>query len=181
MGKNRKQPFVHKVCNRGAEAERSVSHSILSSNVTLCNSLYYTLEKEMATHSSVLVWRIPGMGEPGGLSSLGLHRVGQDWNDLAAAAVLHSPWNSPGQNTGVGSRSLLQGIFPTQGSNPGLPHCRQIFLPAEPPITGKPHSNVIGNIKCRAERGKRDNGWPQEADCEEPCTSSQEVWTWCSA
>ena len=39
-----------------------------------------------------------------------------------------SPWNSPGQNTGVGiSLSLLQGIFPTQGSNPGLPHCRQIL------------------------------------------------------
>ena len=35
---------------------------------------------------------------------------------------LYSPWNSPGQNTGVGSLSLLQGIFPTQGSNPGLPH-----------------------------------------------------------
>ena len=41
--------------------------------------------------------------------------------------VLYSPWNSPGQNTGVGSLSLLQGIFPTQGSNPGLPHCRQIL------------------------------------------------------
>ena len=36
-------------------------------------------------------------------------------------------WNSPGQNTGVGSLSLLQGIFPTQGLNPGLPHCRQIL------------------------------------------------------
>ena len=40
---------------------------------------------------------------------------------------LYSPWNSLGQNTGVGSLSLLQGIFPTQGSNPGLLHCRQIF------------------------------------------------------
>ena len=40
---------------------------------------------------------------------------------------LYSPWNSRGQNTGVGSRSLLQGIFPTQGSNPGLPHCRRIL------------------------------------------------------
>ena len=40
---------------------------------------------------------------------------------------LYSPWNSPGQNTGMGSFSLLQGIFPTQGSNPGLPHCRQIL------------------------------------------------------
>ena len=36
---------------------------------------------------------------------------------------LYSPWNSPGQNTGVGSRSRLQGIFPMQGLNPGLPHC----------------------------------------------------------
>ena len=41
---------------------------------------------------------------------------------------LWSPWNSPSQNTGVGSLSLLQGIFPTQGSNPGLLHCRQIFF-----------------------------------------------------
>ena len=40
---------------------------------------------------------------------------------------LYSPWNSPGQNTGVGSLSLLQGIFPTQGSNQGLLHCRQIL------------------------------------------------------
>ena len=40
---------------------------------------------------------------------------------------LYSPWNSPGQNTGVGSLSLLQGIFPTQGSNPGLRYCRQIL------------------------------------------------------
>ena len=38
-------------------------------------------------------------------------------------------WNSPGQNTGVGSLSLLQGIFPTQGSNPGLLHCRWILYP----------------------------------------------------
>ena len=40
---------------------------------------------------------------------------------------LYSPWNSPGQNTGVGSHFLFQGIFPTQGSNPGLPHCRRIL------------------------------------------------------
>ena len=40
---------------------------------------------------------------------------------------LYSPWNSPDQNNGVGSLSLLQGIFPTQGSNPGLPHCRRIL------------------------------------------------------
>ena len=40
---------------------------------------------------------------------------------------LYSSWNSPSQNTGVGSRSLLQGIFPTQGSYPGIPHCRRIL------------------------------------------------------
>jgi hypothetical protein len=40
---------------------------------------------------------------------------------------LYSPWNSPGQNTGVGSLYLLQGIFPTQGSNPALPHCKWIL------------------------------------------------------
>ena len=47
----------------------------------------HALEKEMATHSSVLVWRIPGTGEPAGLPSMGWHRVGHDWSDLAAAAT----------------------------------------------------------------------------------------------
>ena len=68
---------------------------------------FHALEKEMATRSSVLAWRIPGTGEPGGLASMGSHRVRHDWSDLAVA----------GQNTGVGSLSILQGIFPTQGSN----------------------------------------------------------------
>ena len=48
---------------------------------------FHALEKEMATHSSVLAWRIPGTGEPGGLLSMGSHRVGHDWSDLAAAAA----------------------------------------------------------------------------------------------
>ena len=55
------------------------------------NSVYmcqYTVlvKKEMATHSSVLAWRIPGTAEPGGLPSMGSHRVGHNWSDLAAAA-----------------------------------------------------------------------------------------------
>jgi len=49
---------------------------------------FHALEKEMATHSSVLAWRIPGTGEPGGLLSMGSHRVGHDWSDLAAAAAV---------------------------------------------------------------------------------------------
>ena len=47
---------------------------------------FHALEKEMATHSSVLAWRIPGLGEPGGLPSMGSHRVGPDRSNLAAAA-----------------------------------------------------------------------------------------------
>ena len=49
-------------------------------------SHFHALEKEMATHSSVFAWRIPGTWEPGGLPSMGLHRVGHNWSDLAAAA-----------------------------------------------------------------------------------------------
>ena len=48
---------------------------------------FHASEKEMATHSSVLAWRIPGTGGPGGLLSMGSHRVGHDWSDLAAAAA----------------------------------------------------------------------------------------------
>ena len=48
---------------------------------------FHALEKKMATHSSVLAWRIPGMGEPGGLPSMGSHRVGHDWIDLVAVVV----------------------------------------------------------------------------------------------
>ena len=48
---------------------------------------FHALEKEMATHSSVLAWRIPWTAEPGGLLVMGLHRVGHEWNDLAAAAA----------------------------------------------------------------------------------------------
>ena len=52
---------------------------------------------------------------------------------------LYSPWNSPGQNIGVGSLSLLHGIFPSWGSNSGLPHCRQIFYPLS--YQGRPKSS----------------------------------------
>ena len=48
---------------------------------------FHALEMEMATHSSILAWRIPGMAEPGGLPSVGLHRIGRDWGNLAAAAA----------------------------------------------------------------------------------------------
>ena len=58
--------------------------------------------------------------------------IPQKWESLSRVWLLqpiglHSPWNSPGQNTGVGRLSLLQGIFPNQGSNPGLPRCTRIL------------------------------------------------------
>ena len=49
---------------------------------------FHALEKEMATHSSVLAWRIPGTKEPDGLPSMGLHRVGHDWSNVAAYSYI---------------------------------------------------------------------------------------------
>ena len=64
---------------------------------------------------------------------------------------LYSPWKSPGQNTGVGSLALLQGIFPTQGSNPGLPNCRQI----------------LSQLSTRVHHTKCQTGWSKSwnQDC----------------
>ena len=61
---------------------------------------------------------------------------------------IYSPWNSPGQNTEVGSLSLLQGIFPTQGSNPGIPHCGQILYQLS--HKGSPHIKLFNHLfnKC---------------------------------
>ena len=68
-------------------------HGVAKSRTRLSNFTFtfhfHILEKEMATHSSVLAWRIPGTGEPGGLPSMGSHGVGHDWSDLAAAAAAY--------------------------------------------------------------------------------------------
>ena len=68
-------------------AVHGVSRSRTRLNDFAFTFYFHALEKEMATYSSVLAWRIPGTGELGGLLSLGLHRVGHDWSDLAAAAA----------------------------------------------------------------------------------------------
>ena len=54
---------------------------------------FHALEKQMATHSSILAWRISGTGEPGGLPSMGSHRVRHNWSDLAVAAAVTSTWH----------------------------------------------------------------------------------------
>ena len=70
-------------------------HGVAKSQTRLSNFTFtfhfHALEREMATHSSVLAWRIPGTGKPGGLLSMGSHRVGHDWSNLAAAAARHFP------------------------------------------------------------------------------------------
>ena len=84
---------------------------------------------------------------------------------------LYSPWNSPDQNTGVSSLSLLQGIFPTQGSNPGLLHCRQILYqlshqgnPKSPKGNAKRYltygkkSDLIGNVQDTERMKNKENG-----------------------
>ena len=67
-------------------------HGVVKSQTRLSDFTFtfhfHALEKEMATHPSVLAWRIPGTGEPGGLPTMGSHRVGHDWGDLAAAAAV---------------------------------------------------------------------------------------------
>ena len=73
------------------------------------------------------------------------------WCPTLCYPMDYSPWNSPGQNTGVGSLSLLQGIFPTQGSTPGLPHCRRILYPLQhslpTELSGKPRIwEALSNI-----------------------------------
>ena len=72
------------------EAWSTIVHGITKSQTQLSDftftSHFHALEKEMATHSSVLAWRIRGTGEPGGLPSMGSHRVGHDWRDSAAVA-----------------------------------------------------------------------------------------------
>ena len=64
------------------------------------------------------------------------------------------PWNSPGQNTGVGSRSFLHGIFPTQGSNSGLPHCRWILYPLS-------HQGSPRILEWVGYPFSRESSWPR--------------------
>ena len=73
-------------------AWRAAVHGVAESRTRLSDFTFtfhfHALEKEMATHCSVLAWRIPGIGEPGGLSSMGLRRFGHDWSNAAATTSL---------------------------------------------------------------------------------------------
>ena len=128
---------------RKAMSKNAQSTAQLHSSHTL------VMEKEMATHSSVLAWRIPGTDEPSGLPSMGLHRVGHDWSDLAAAAAVPKlcptsviPWTVALQahlSLGFSRQEYWSGLpFPSPGDhpNPGIkprsPALKSDSLPYEP-------------------------------------------------
>ena len=79
--------------SHGRGAWKAAVHGVAEGRTRLSDFTFtfhfHALEKEMATHSSVLAWRVPGTGEPGGLPSMGSHRVGHDWSDLAAANMIY--------------------------------------------------------------------------------------------
>ena len=95
MGEGNGDPLQYSCLENpmGGGAWWATVHGVAKSRTRLSNFTFtfhfHALEKEMATHSSVLAWRIPGMGEPGGLLSMGSHRVRHDWSDLAAATLCH--------------------------------------------------------------------------------------------
>ena len=89
------------------------------------------------------------------LSQQGMPWKGK-WKSLSRVQLSATPWNSPGQNTGVGSLSLLQGIFPTQESNPGLA-LQADSLPAEPP--GKPKKRLEWVAYPFSSRSSRPRNW----------------------
>ena len=81
---------LENLINKGAW--RATVHGVAKSRARLSDFTFtfhfHALEKEMTTHSSILAWRIPGTEKPNGLLSIGLHRVGHDWSDLAAADLI---------------------------------------------------------------------------------------------
>ena len=87
---------------------------------------FHALEKEMATYSSVLAWRILGTGEPGGLPSMGSHRVRHDWSDLAAAAVIYcyviKPLKLGGLTKAILLPLMIQWVSCAQLSSSSAPH-----------------------------------------------------------
>ena len=88
-----------------------------SSKASILRRSAFFTKKAVATHSSVHVWRIPGMAEPGGLPSTGSHRVGHDWSDLAAVAAaffmvqLSHPYMTTGKTTALTRQTFVDKVM----------------------------------------------------------------------
>ena len=118
---------------------------------------FHALKKEMAAHSSVLAWRIPGTAEPGGLPSMGSHRVGHDWSDSAAAAIIFNINLLKGIVQQKKRRGLNRGSLPilhiwflckNYGVNQKLCHCtnRAIFLCHRMSVAPQKHKSYRSNV-----------------------------------
>ena len=120
----------------------------------------FTWKREMATHSNVLAWRIPWTEKPGGLQSMGSHRVGNDWSDLAAAAAGHY-WGCPRGSDGKES--------PCNAGNPGS-------IPGSGGEMANHSSILAWKIPWTEKPG------PQSMGCREKWLSTDTraiiIWTW---
>ena len=102
--------------------------------ISFSNAQKWKVKMKLLSHVRFLAtpWTAAYQSPPGS----SIRRIVQarvlEWGAIAFSNGLYSPWDFPGQNAGVGSLSLLQEIFPTQGLNLDLPHCRWDSLPAEP-------------------------------------------------
>ena len=126
----------------------------------------------MATHSSVLAWRIPGTGEPGGLPSMGSHRVGHDWSDAATAAVHFSSV----------AQSRLTLWDPMDCSRPDLPvhhqlleftqtHLRSVsdaIQPTHPLLSLSPPASIFSSIRVFSNESALCIRWPLEFSISTP-------------
>ena len=145
----------------------------------------------MATHSSVLDWRIPGTGEPGGLPSLGSHRVIHNWSDLAAAAAASKKWHFPGglvvkdlcANAGdAGEASLAPGWGSSPGGRNSYP--LQYSCWENPMDRGACQTTVCGVTKSWATDARQESktglrsGLPWWSSGLRFCLPMQEVWVW---
>ena len=140
---------------------------------------FHALEKEMATRSSVLAWRIPGMGEPGGLPSMGLHRVGHNWRDSSSSSSMgflpERLLPAEGLDRTVATRSNLSNVLPG-GSDGKESICnvgdlgsilgsgkipwRREWLPTAVFLFGEPHGqrSLVGYCLCVSKESDM-TGW----------------------
>ena len=115
---------------------------------------FHALKKEMATHSSVLAWRLPGTGEPGGLPSMGLHRVGHNWSDLAAAAAgdMGFPGGTSGKEPACQCRRCERcGFDPWVGKIPW----RRTWKPTPVFLPGIPSTEKPGGLQSMGSQRDR--------------------------
>ena len=138
----------------------------------------------MATHSSILAWRIPGLGEPGGLRSMGSHRVGHDWSDLAAAAAV--PWTVIKQVLmGLDSELTLSEQPLPQGylSKTISSNCLILHLP-EVAITVGTDNKLKRNLKAKSKdlwkkhlcKSRWSHTCTGFCTCPGPCTRPEKCW-----